>query len=152
MWGVKMWELGMVEEVMRELRNALESKVDLIIAKESDHVIRFSDFNISWIEYEMQPCDWGLPTQPISNQKAVKKKKSPQTFAHLMNFTQNLSATFHIFLLQDLRLVLCSLEVHMYYMYVYLCKGSQIIEVGKSDHMESKQQEHVEGSFILQSD
>ena len=97
----------------------------------------------------------------LPSQSAAKKKKSPQTFAHLMNFTQNLSATFHIFLLQDLRLVLCSLEVHMYYMYctcakvhrLFYLNYPQIIEVGKSDHIvESKQQEHVEGSFILQSD
>ena len=55
------------------------------------------------------------------------KKKSPQTFAHLVNFSKNVSAmfdnrtillfwlydeqTFHMFSLRDLRFVLCSRDL-----------------------------------------
>ena len=35
-----------------------------------------------------------LPAQPISIRKAQSRKKSPQTFAHLMNFSNNVSAMF----------------------------------------------------------
>ena len=59
--------------------------------------------------------------------KRTIKKKSPQTFAHLMNFSKNVSAMNHaiwLFLLQnkqtlpmfslrDLRFVLCSLDLDL---------------------------------------
>ena len=69
----------------------------------------------------------GTPAQPISTQKAQSRKKNPQTFAHPVNFSKNLSAmfdnhtillfwlqnkqTFRMFSLRDLRLVLCSRDL-----------------------------------------
>ena len=35
-----------------------------------------------------------LSAQPISIRKAQSRKKSPQTFAHLVNFSRNVSAIF----------------------------------------------------------
>ena len=35
-----------------------------------------------------------LPPQPISTRKAQPRKRSPQTFAHLVNFSRNVSAMF----------------------------------------------------------
>ena len=34
------------------------------------------------------PRDRGLPAEPISIRKAQSRKKSPQTFAHLVNFSK----------------------------------------------------------------
>ena len=66
------------------------------------------------------PCDTNLPAQPIRIRKAHPRKKSPQTFAHLVNFSENVSAmfdnhtilSFHMmFSLRDLRFVLCSRDL-----------------------------------------
>ena len=38
--------------------------------------------------------DWSLPDQPISIRKAQSRKKSPHTFAHLLNSQTNVSAMF----------------------------------------------------------
>ena len=68
------------------------------------------------------PCDRALPSQPISIRNAQLRKKSPDSFAHFVNFSKNVSAmfdnqricrmsNFHVFLLRDLRFVLCSRDL-----------------------------------------
>ena len=40
------------------------------------------------------PCDRSFPAEPISIRNAQSRKKSPHTFAHLVNFSKNVSAMF----------------------------------------------------------
>ena len=80
---------------------------------------------------QTNPCDPSLSSQPIS----TIRKKSPQTFAHLVNFPQNVSAMFdnHNLIIFDYRInepfacsrcVICvSCSVHLILTY-YVRKGS----------------------------
>ena len=71
--------------------------------------------------------DRGLPAEPVSIRKAQSRKKSPHTFAHLVNFSKYVSAmfdnrtillfwlyneqTFRMFSLRNLPFLLCSLDL-----------------------------------------
>ena len=83
------------------------------------------------------PRDQSVTAQPISIRKAQSRKKSPQTFAHLVNFPNscvghlNVSVisifwllnkkTFHTFYLLDLYFVLCLNDLEVLRS---VCKGS----------------------------
>ena len=101
----------------------------------------------TWLEFA---------AQPISIRKAQSRKKSPQTFAHLVNFPKNLSVmfvnrtillfwlwneqTFRMFSLRDLRFALCSRDLDVLraqrIMGFFYLNYPQIEEAEKSNHMD----------------
>ena len=103
------------------------------------------DMNTMWSEF-------ACPAN--QHPKRAIKKKSPQSFAHLVNSSQNVppmfdnqtillfwlqdKQTFHMFSLRDLLFVLCSLDLDVQRaqrIMVFCLNYPQISEVGKFDHV-----------------
>ena len=131
------WEVSLIQNVSLECENM--SADDNINQNCSENILRHRS----------------LSAQPISTRKAQLRKQIPQTFAHLVNFSKNVSAmfdnhtilllwlqnkqTFHMFSLCDLRFSCSVLLISTCYMrkgsWAFYLNYPQINEVGKSDQM-----------------
>ena len=85
-----------------------------------------SNYSVGSLMSDFQPCDRSSPAQPIRIRNAQSRRESPDTFSHLLSFS-NVSAmfdnhtillfwskngqTFCILSLHDLCFVLCSLDL-----------------------------------------
>ena len=103
------WEVSLIQNVSLECENM--SADDNINQNCSENIL----------------CHRSLSAQPISTRKAQLRKQIPQTFAHLVNFSKNVSSmfdnhtillfwlqnkqTFLMFSLLDLCFFLCSLDL-----------------------------------------